>query len=134
MKKVTAKDLMEEQRKRFFQMKRKEQENNTPEEAKTSFHRKPYMGMYRKRDQCGNDLGGGIDMTNFEHMKQKIVETIMGLDEMEGVFNCTICQKEYGDCGDCACNDMHSARYLEWCRKEHQGKKNHMAAVVRTAV
>jgi hypothetical protein len=95
-------------------------------------------------------LEGGIDMTNYEHMKQKIVETVMGLDEMEllrlaedtemcmsgmeGVFNCTICQKEYGDCGDCACNDMHSARYLEWCRKEHQGKKNHMAAVVRTAV
>lgn len=58
MKKVTAKDLMEEQRKRFFQMKRKEQENNTSEEEKTSFHRKPYMGMYRKCDQCGNDLGG----------------------------------------------------------------------------
>lgn len=58
MKKVTAKDLMEEQKKRFFQMKRKEQENSTPEEAKTSFRLKPYMGMYRKRDQCGNDLGG----------------------------------------------------------------------------
>jgi len=39
-------------------MKRKEQENSTSEEAKTSFRRKPYMGMYRKRDQCGNDLGG----------------------------------------------------------------------------
>ncbi len=58
MKKVTAKDLMEEQKKRFFQMKRKEQENSTSEEAKISFRRKPYMGMYRKRDQCGNDLGG----------------------------------------------------------------------------
>ena len=55
--KVTAKDSMEEQHRRFIRMKRKEQENNT-EEAKTSFRRKPYMGMYRKRDQCGNDLGG----------------------------------------------------------------------------
>ena len=150
MKKVTAKDLMEEQRKRFFQMKRKEQENNTPEEAKTSFHRKPTWECTESVTSVGMILEGGIDMTNFEHMKQKIVETIMGLDEMEllrlaedtemcmsgmeGVFNCTICQKEYGDCGDYACNDMHSARYREWCRKEHQGKKNHMAAVVRTAV
>ena len=58
MTREAAKDLMEEQRKRFLRMKRKEQENNTPEEAKTSFRRKPYMGMYRRRDQCGNDLGG----------------------------------------------------------------------------
>ena len=88
-------------------------------------------------------------MTNFEHMKQKIVETVMELDEMEllrlaedtemcmsgmeGVFNCTICQKEYGDCGDCVCNDMYSARYLEWCRKEKPGQKKHMAAVIKRA-
>ena len=58
MIRVTAKDLMEEQRRRFIRMKRKEQEHNTPEEAKNSFRRKPYMGMYRRRDQCGNDLGG----------------------------------------------------------------------------
>ncbi len=58
MTRVTAKDLMEEQRRRFIRMRRKEQEHNTPEEAKTSFRRKPYMGMYRRRDQCGNDLGG----------------------------------------------------------------------------
>lgn len=90
-------------------------------------------------------LEGGIDMTNFEHMKQKIAESVMGLNEMEllrlaedtemcmsgmeGVFNCTICQKEYGDYGNCTCNDMYSTRYLEWCRKENQGQKNRMAAV-----
>ena len=89
-------------------------------------------------------------MTNFEHMKQKIVEKVMGLDEMEllrlaedtemcmsgmeGVFNCTICQKENGECGDFACNDRYSERYLEWCRKEYQGQKKRMAAVVRRAV
>lgn len=56
--KVTAKDSMEEQHRRFIRMKRKEQENNTSEEAKTSFRRKPYMGMYRKRDQCGNERDG----------------------------------------------------------------------------
>lgn len=88
-------------------------------------------------------------MTNFEHMKQKIVETVMGLDEMEllclaedtemcmsgmeGVFNCTVCQKEYGECGDCSCNDRYNVRYLEWCRKEYQGQKNCMAAGVRKA-
>lgn len=89
-------------------------------------------------------------MTNFEHMKQRIVETVMGLGEMEllrlaedtemcmsgmeGVFNCTICQKEYGECGDCFCNDRYNARYIEWCRKEHQGQKNCMAAVLRRTV
>lgn len=88
----------------------------------------------------GTILEGDADMTNFEHMKQKIVETIMGLDEMEllrlaedtemcmsgmeGVFNCTICQKEYGDCGDCTCTDEYSVRYLEWCGKAYQGQKN----------
>lgn len=57
----------------------------------------------------GTILEGDADMTNFEHMKQKIVETVMELDEMEllrlaedtemcmsgmeGVFNCTIARK-----------------------------------------
>ena len=52
-------------------------------------------------------------MTNFEHMKQKI------------------CQKEYGECGNCSCNDRYSERYLEWCRKEYQGQKKRMAAVIK---
>ena len=95
-------------------------------------------------------LEGGADMTNFEHMKQKIVETVMSLNEMEllrlaedtemcmsgmeGVFNCMICQTEYGECGDCSCNDRYSERYLEWCGKEYQDYKKRMAAVVRRAV
>ena len=32
---------------------------------------------------AGTILEGGADMTNFEHMKQKIAETVMSLNEME---------------------------------------------------
>lgn len=74
-------------------------------------------------------------MTNFEHMKQKIVNTVMGLDEMEllrladdtemstsgteGVFNCTVCEEEFGECGTCSCTNEYNRKYLEWCKKEH---------------
>lgn len=55
---TTAKELLNDQKKRFFRLKQKERDNSTTEDAKANFHRKPYMGMYRKQDQCGNDLGG----------------------------------------------------------------------------
>ena len=58
MKNVTAKDLMNDQKKRFLRLKQKEQENSTTEDAKTNFRRMPYMGLYRRKDQCGNSLGG----------------------------------------------------------------------------
>lgn len=54
---TTAKELLINQKKRFFQAKQKEQDNSITENAKANFRRKPYMGMYRRQDQCGNDLG-----------------------------------------------------------------------------
>ena len=73
-------------------------------------------------------------MTNFEYMKQKIIDTVMGLDEMEllrladdtemsvsgaeGMFNCMVCEEEYGECDGCPCTSEHNMRYLDWCRKE----------------
>lgn len=55
MRKITASDLVKEQRRRFQQQKQKEQENSVTENAKAVFHRKPY---YMRQDRCGNDLGG----------------------------------------------------------------------------
>ncbi len=48
MKKVTAKDMMDDQKKRFLRLKQKEQENSTTEDAKARFRRAPYMGMCQK--------------------------------------------------------------------------------------
>lgn len=58
MRKITAKDLMDEQKKRFFRLKQKEQEDSVTGDAKASFRRDPYMGIYKRQDRCGNDLGG----------------------------------------------------------------------------
>lgn len=55
---TTAKELLNGQIKRFCHLKREEQSNSTTEEAKANFHREPYMGMYRKQDQCGNGHRG----------------------------------------------------------------------------
>ncbi len=82
-----------------------------------------------------NRKRGKLRMTNIEYMRQKIVETVMGLDEMEllqvaddtemslketeGVFNCLICEKEYGECGSSPCTNKHCSRFLDWCVKEH---------------
>ncbi len=58
--KVTAKDLMNDQRKRYIRLKWKEQDNSTTEDAKANFRRVPYMGMYRRQNRCGNDPGGRV--------------------------------------------------------------------------
>ena len=55
MRKITASDLVKEQRRRFQQQKQKEQENSVTEDAKAVFRQKPY---YMKQDRCGNELGG----------------------------------------------------------------------------
>ena len=76
-------------------------------------------------------------MTNIEYMRQKMVEKVMGLDEMEllqvaedtemslketeGVFNCLICEKEYGECDNSPCTNEYCSRFLDWCAKEHVG-------------
>ena len=55
---TTAKELLNDQKKRFFRLKQKEQDNSTTEDAKTNFPRKPYMGMYGKQNQYGNNTEG----------------------------------------------------------------------------
>ena len=51
MKKVTAKDLLNDQKKRFLRLKQKEQDSSTTEDAKANFRRAPYMGMYKGQNQ-----------------------------------------------------------------------------------
>lgn len=79
-------------------------------------------------------------MTNFEYMKQKIVDTVMGLDEMEllclaedtemtassteGIFNCTTCEEEFGECDTCPCTREYSEKYLRWCKKEYHSRQS----------
>lgn len=58
MRKVTASDPADSQKRRIAIQGQKEQENSTTEDARARFRRKPYMGMYMKQDRCGNDLGG----------------------------------------------------------------------------
>lgn len=79
-------------------------------------------------------------MTNFEHMKQKIVETIMGLDEMEllrlaedtemcmsgmeGVFNCTIARKNMETVGTASAMTCTVRDILNGAGKRSRGRKN----------
>ena len=58
MKKVTAKELMDDQRKRYIRLKQKEQVNSTTADARANFRRVPYMGMYRRQNRRGNDPEG----------------------------------------------------------------------------
>lgn len=49
MKKVTAKDLLNDQKKRYWRLSQKEKDNSTTEDAKACFRRAPYMGLYQKQ-------------------------------------------------------------------------------------
>lgn len=80
---------------------------------------------------------GGGNMTNFEHMRQKIADTVIGLDKLEllcladdtemsasgaeGIFNCMVCEEEYGECGTCSGTAECNSKYLKWCSKEYCG-------------
>lgn len=79
-------------------------------------------------------------MTNVEYMRHKIIDTVMGLDEMEllclaedtemtasgieGIFNCTTCEEVFGECDESPCTRGYSLKYLEWCKKEHHSKQS----------
>ena len=134
---TTAKELLENHKKCFCRLKRKEQDNSTTAQQ-----------MRQKKTSAGNHIweciGSRISaemiweadsMTNFECMKQKIVNTVMGLDEIEllnladdtemstsgaeRIFNCTVCEEVYGECGTCSGTSECNRKYLEWCRKEY---------------
>lgn len=58
MKKVTAKDLLNEQKKRFWRLSQKEKDNSAAEDAKACFRRAPYMGLYQKQGRRNDNPGG----------------------------------------------------------------------------
>lgn len=58
MKRITAKDLLNEQKKRFLHLRQKEQDSSTTENAKACFRRAPYMGLYQRHDHRNDDLDG----------------------------------------------------------------------------
>lgn len=53
MKKVTARDLLNEQKKRYWLLGQKERDDSTTEDAKACFRRAPYMGLYHRQDGHG---------------------------------------------------------------------------------
>lgn len=80
------------------------------------------------------------DLTNFEIMKTRILQTIDAMDEeelygfidntnidvwMEGVFGCSICEEKYGDCTNCIGTKECERRYKDWCGT----KKNSQNAI-----
>lgn len=72
------------------------------------------------------NLKGGVGKTvtsiNMAYeLLQVADDTEMSLKETEGVFNCLICEKEYGECGSSPCTNKHCSRFLDWCAKEHVG-------------
>ncbi len=99
-------------------------------------HRRRLCRIKRKGARRSGRMG--VSMTNFEHMKQMIATTVAGLDEIgllnladdtemstsgaEGIFNCTVCEEAYGECGTCSGTRECNSKYLDWCRKEYTGK------------
>lgn len=72
-------------------------------------------------------------MTNFEHMKEIVLETVEAMDEEElmqlcsdacmdehlkGVWNCNICERNYDECPS-GLNKGCTDRYKKWCKKEY---------------
>lgn len=75
-------------------------------------------------------------MTNFEHMKERVLKIVSALDETglrqlvsdtcmddgetDGVWSCCLCEEVYGDCliVSNGCQD----KYLNWCNREYNPK------------
>ena len=74
-------------------------------------------------------------MTNFEHMKERVLDTIAALDQeelwqltvdtcmdvgcAEGIFSCGLCEEVYGDCNVMPGGNGCMKKYLEWCVGVH---------------
>lgn len=74
-------------------------------------------------------------MTNFEHMKERVLDTVSALDEAElwqlvtdtcmdecdaeGIFSCGLCEEVYGDCDVIPGGNGCMKKYLEWCTAEY---------------
>ena len=81
-------------------------------------------------------------MTNIEHMREQIVKTVIELDEMgllqlaedtemnlkenEGIFNCIICENEFGECNEAPCTKEYCSRFLNGAPSNMLTKKEYM--------
>lgn len=75
-------------------------------------------------------------MTNFEHMKERVLDTVSALDEtelrqlisdtcmdeggVEGIFSCGFCEEVYGDCDIIPGGNSCMKKYLKWCAREYR--------------
>ena len=74
-------------------------------------------------------------MTNFEHMKKRVLDAVSALDEeelwqfvtdtcmderdAEGIFSCGLCEGVFGDCDVIPGRNGCMKKYLKWCAAEY---------------
>lgn len=74
-------------------------------------------------------------MTNFEHMKEKVLEIVSALDETElrqlaidtgmdegnnkNIFSCGYCEEIFGECDTLPDGKGCMERYLYWCNRKY---------------
>ncbi len=77
-------------------------------------------------------------MTNFEHMKETVLNIVSASDEEElrrlvndtgisesgsnAVFSCSLCEKTYGRCNTFYDGDDCTKRYLDWCGEKYKSE------------
>lgn len=75
-------------------------------------------------------------MTNFEHMKETVLNTIAALDQEElrqlvadtcmdegdskAIFSCGICEEVFGDCDVIPSGNGCTKKYLDWCGRKYK--------------
>lgn len=75
-------------------------------------------------------------MTNFEHMRETVLDTVSALDADElkelasdagldesgngAVFSCSVCEKTYGRCRTSYNTDECAERYHDWCGRKYE--------------
>lgn len=80
-------------------------------------------------------------MTNFEHMRKTVLDTVAALDQEElrrlvadtgmdegdskAVFSCGICEEIWGDCDSYCGGNECVKKYLDWCGREYKPEIDH---------
>ncbi len=75
-------------------------------------------------------------MTNFEHMRKTVLDTVAALDQEEmrqltmdtcmdegssgAIFSCGICEEVFGDCDTLPEGNGCMKKYLDWCGREYK--------------
>lgn len=75
-------------------------------------------------------------MTNFEHMRKTVLDTVATLDREElrqltidacmdegdsaAIFSCGICEEVFGDCDVIPSGNECMKKYLDWCGREYK--------------